>query len=215
MCWKEIFPNEDASRFDLVDELYALLVKLPANMYQFASWNEDWMTKLVVADEVSAHIEPRRAMAVLTNVGKPLQSSDNIFMTELGTPRYVFTQMCVFRSGMYLPPSCRYVYLLQNFQKQISTGFFVYLDLRPTTKVKLQEHLGDRQLSQIFPQISPAPPANLSQSGAQTFEKQWFFFQKVAVVTSSCFLYSTLQLRAWHSLQLAQQQPKLQPHPLP
>ena len=41
------------------------------------------MTKLVVADEVSAHIEPRRAMAVLMNVGKPLQTSDNIFMTEL------------------------------------------------------------------------------------------------------------------------------------
>ena len=31
---------------------------------------------------VSAHIEPRRAMAVLMNIGKPLQSTDNIFMTE-------------------------------------------------------------------------------------------------------------------------------------
>ena len=40
------------------------------------------MTKLVVADEVSAHIEPRRAMTVLMNVGKPLQTSDKIFMTE-------------------------------------------------------------------------------------------------------------------------------------
>ena len=40
------------------------------------------MTKLVVADEVSAHIEPRHAMAVLMNAGKPLQTSDNIFMTE-------------------------------------------------------------------------------------------------------------------------------------
>ena len=40
------------------------------------------MTNMVVADEVAAHIEPRRAMAVLMNVGKPLQTSDNIFMTE-------------------------------------------------------------------------------------------------------------------------------------
>ena len=40
------------------------------------------MTKLVVADEVSAHLEPRRAMAILMNVGKPLQTSDSIFMTE-------------------------------------------------------------------------------------------------------------------------------------
>ena len=24
MCWKEIFPNEDATRFDLVDELYTI-----------------------------------------------------------------------------------------------------------------------------------------------------------------------------------------------
>ena len=67
MCWKEIFPNEDATRFDLVNELYAL--PMPTAMYQFASWLEDWMTKLVAADEVSAHIEPRRAMAVLMNVG--------------------------------------------------------------------------------------------------------------------------------------------------
>ena len=82
LCWKEIFPNEDATRFDLVDELYALPAKMPTSMFQFAAWLEDWMTKLVVADEVSAHIEPRRAMAVLMNVGKPLQTADNIFMTE-------------------------------------------------------------------------------------------------------------------------------------
>ena len=80
--WKEIFPNEDATRFDLVDELYALPTKMPTTMCQFASWLEDWITKLVVADELSAHIEPRRAMAILMIVGKPLQSTDNIFMTE-------------------------------------------------------------------------------------------------------------------------------------
>ena len=82
MCWKEIFPNEDATRFDLVDYLYVLPANMPTSMSQFASWFEDWMTKLVVADEISAHIEPRRAVAVVTNVGKPLQSTDNIFMTE-------------------------------------------------------------------------------------------------------------------------------------
>ena len=32
-----------------------------------------FVAKLVVADEVSAHIEPRRVMAVLMNVGKSLQ----------------------------------------------------------------------------------------------------------------------------------------------
>ena len=81
MCCKEIFANKDATRFDLVDELYTLPVKMPTTMYQFASWLEDWMTKLVAA-ETSSHIEPRRAMAVLMNVGKPLQTTDNIFMTE-------------------------------------------------------------------------------------------------------------------------------------
>ena len=55
---------------------------MPTSMLQFAAWLEDWMTKLVVADEVAAHIKPRRAMAVLMNVGKPLHTSDNIFMTE-------------------------------------------------------------------------------------------------------------------------------------
>ena len=64
MCWKEIFPNEDATRFDLVDELYTLPAKLPTGMFQIAAWLEDWMTELVAAHEVSAHIEPRRAMAV-------------------------------------------------------------------------------------------------------------------------------------------------------
>ena len=34
------------------------------------------------SDEASAHIKPRRAMAVLMNVGKPLQTSDDIFTTE-------------------------------------------------------------------------------------------------------------------------------------
>ena len=82
MCWKEIFPNEDATRFDLVDELYALPAKMPTSMYQFASWLEDWMAKLVVADEVSARVGPRRAMSILTHVGKPLQTSDNTFTTE-------------------------------------------------------------------------------------------------------------------------------------
>ena len=37
---------------------------------------------MVAADEVSAHIEPRRAMTVLMSVGEPLQTTDNIFMTE-------------------------------------------------------------------------------------------------------------------------------------
>ena len=68
----------------MVDELYTLPAKmpLPTSMFQFAAWLEDWITNLVVADEVAAHIEPRRAMAVLMNVGKPLQTADNIFMTE-------------------------------------------------------------------------------------------------------------------------------------
>ena len=64
MSWKEIFPNKDATRLDLVNELYALPVNMPTTMYQFASWLEDWMTKFVAADEVSAHI-----------VGKPLQTT--------------------------------------------------------------------------------------------------------------------------------------------
>ena len=65
-----------------MDELYALPAKMPTTVYQLASWLEDWMTRPVAADEISAHIEPRRAMAVLMNVGKPLQTTDNIFMTE-------------------------------------------------------------------------------------------------------------------------------------
>ena len=43
---------------------------------------EDWVTKLVAADEISAYVEPRRAMAVLSHVGKPLQAQDTLFMTE-------------------------------------------------------------------------------------------------------------------------------------
>ena len=40
------------------------------------------MTKLVAEDEISAYVEPRRAMAVLSHVGKPLQAQDTLFMTE-------------------------------------------------------------------------------------------------------------------------------------
>ena len=38
MCWKEIFQSEDATRFDLVDEVDTFPAKMPTNMYQFASW---------------------------------------------------------------------------------------------------------------------------------------------------------------------------------
>ena len=82
MALKEIFPNEDATRFDLVEELYSLPQKPPSNMHTFAAWLEDWVTKLVAADEISAYVEPRRAMAVLSHVGKPLQAQDTLFMTE-------------------------------------------------------------------------------------------------------------------------------------
>ena len=82
MALKEIFPNEDATRFDLVEELYALPQKPPSTMHTFAAWLEDWVTKLVAADEISAYVEPRRAMAVLSHVGKPLQAADTLFMTE-------------------------------------------------------------------------------------------------------------------------------------
>ena len=43
MCWKEIFPHEDATRFDLVDELYAIPAKVPTSMYQFATWS-GWLS---------------------------------------------------------------------------------------------------------------------------------------------------------------------------
>ena len=61
------------------------------------------MTKLVVADEVSAHIEPRRAMATLTNVGKPLQTSDNIFVTEWVA---IFREWAARRCDRCEPPGC-------------------------------------------------------------------------------------------------------------
>ena len=46
MALKEIFPNEDATRFDLVEELYSLPQKPPMTMHTFAAWLEDWVTKL-------------------------------------------------------------------------------------------------------------------------------------------------------------------------
>ena len=82
MALKEIFPNEDATRFDLVEELSGLPQKPPLTMHTFAEWLEDWVTKLVATDEISAYVAPPRAMAVLSHVGKPLQAQDNLFMTE-------------------------------------------------------------------------------------------------------------------------------------
>ena len=82
MALKETFPTEDATRFDLVEELYGLPQKPPTTMHTFAAWLEDWVTKLAAADEISAYVEPRRAMGVLSHVGKPLQASDTLFMTE-------------------------------------------------------------------------------------------------------------------------------------
>ena len=40
LALKEIFPNEDATRFDLVEELYSLPQKPPTTMHTFAAWLE-------------------------------------------------------------------------------------------------------------------------------------------------------------------------------
>ena len=56
-CWKEIFPNEDATRFDLVDELYAPPGKMPTSVYQFASWLEDWKTSTILEYELEGHVK--------------------------------------------------------------------------------------------------------------------------------------------------------------
>ena len=71
MAMKKIF--EDATRFDLVEELYSLPQKPPAAMHAFAAWLEDWVTKLVAADEISAYVEPRRAMAVFLMLENPFR----------------------------------------------------------------------------------------------------------------------------------------------
>ena len=84
MALKEIFPNEDATRFDLVEELYSLPQKPPATMHTFAAWLEEWVTKLVAADEISAYVEPRRAMAVLSHVGKPPSSIGHLVHDGVG-----------------------------------------------------------------------------------------------------------------------------------
>ena len=55
--------------------------RLPRCIPLQRGWRIGW-TKLVAADEISADVEPRRAMAVLSHVGKPLQASDTLFMTE-------------------------------------------------------------------------------------------------------------------------------------
>ena len=73
-CWKEIFPNEDATRFDLMDELDAIPAKMPT-MYQFASCLQDWMTNLVVAEEVHPQTlnpdEPRLSSWSLASPFRP------------------------------------------------------------------------------------------------------------------------------------------------
>ena len=43
---------------------------------------EEYVTRAVAADKAGAHVEPCKVMSMLTCVGKPLQSQDNLFMTE-------------------------------------------------------------------------------------------------------------------------------------
>ena len=80
---KEIFPNEDGTRFNLAGDLCMMPAKVPINMHQFATWLEDCVTKLSAADEAGAHVEPCRVMSILTHVGKPRQAQD----TESGVTK--------------------------------------------------------------------------------------------------------------------------------
>ena len=50
-----------SARFDLVEELYSVPQKPPSTMHTFAAWLEDWVTKLVAADEISAYVEPSKS----------------------------------------------------------------------------------------------------------------------------------------------------------
>ena len=75
MCWQKFFPMRTQQGSTSWMSFTHCLSRCPSpGTYQFASWREDWMTKLVAADEV--------AMAVLMNAGKPLHTTDGIFMTE-------------------------------------------------------------------------------------------------------------------------------------
>ena len=53
--------------------------KVPVKMHQFATWLEDYVTKLTATDEAGAHVEPRRAMSILTHAP---QAEDSLFVTE-------------------------------------------------------------------------------------------------------------------------------------
>ena len=75
LCRKAIFPIEDATRFDLVEELYMTSAKVPVNIHQFATWLKDYVTKVTAADEAGAHVEPCCAMSILMHVGKPPSST--------------------------------------------------------------------------------------------------------------------------------------------
>ena len=77
--WKEIFRNEDATRLYLVDEaLYALPVKMPTIMYQFASWLEQTGT-LSIWQGLTVH--PQR----VTPVAPLDQSSRNPVVKNVKT----------------------------------------------------------------------------------------------------------------------------------
>ena len=97
MCWKEVFPNEDATRFDLVGELYAPPAKMPTNMYQFASWLENWKDaclKLVVlarararelqVDQVERAQHCQQPLSAKTAI--PTTNSKAKFVTETDKP---------------------------------------------------------------------------------------------------------------------------------
>ena len=85
------FPSEDATRFDLVEELHTMPAKVPVNMHQIVTWLEDYVTKLTAADEAGAHVEPRCAMSILTHVREPPQAQNSLFVTEW---------VAIFREGL-------------------------------------------------------------------------------------------------------------------
>ena len=68
---------------------------MPTSTYQFASWLEDFTTKLVVAGEVSAHIEPRRAMSTPSQL-----HSDITFTSKTNAQKHLYhVSYCHFFRG--------------------------------------------------------------------------------------------------------------------
>ncbi len=73
---REVFPAENLSRLNIAEEVMVIPNKVPSDFVHLSEWLEDWLTKITVARQFKALLDPRKLLGVSQFVLKEVVEQD-------------------------------------------------------------------------------------------------------------------------------------------